>query len=288
MAKKNLFLHILSRFIPNKIMRKHSYEREYRKIQKSALGCLLKSNAGFKNLHKGQRCFVLGNGPSLSAVDLSLLKDEITFTVNDLYYHGQFDRINTTYHLFADPFYYIDLEATISKLLEKSEPRAIFLDRGACKTILEHAYQKKYPVSIYANGMEIEDLKYLPIDLCKMLPYFCTVVQSAIAIAVYMGFQEIYLLGCDCTGIINYIERKNGQEMTEYAFQLPKEVQTKQQQTVYITSEHIFYEWYHIFKSYRIIRDLLEGMQVKLINLTGSSILDSLEKGNLEDVIQSK
>lgn len=287
MKYKDLIIRILFRFIPNKIVRKYSYHKEYRKLMNSDLGVFLKANAVLKNSYKGKRCFILGNGPSLAGVNLFLLKDEVTFTVNDLYYHEDFDKINTTYHLFADPFYFKDLEATIKKLLEKSNPKTIFLDRSACKTILSNSLHKKYPISVYANGMEVEDMSFIPIDLCKMLPYFCTVVQSAIAIAVYMGFEEIYLLGCDCTGIINYIERMHGEEMSEYAFHLPKEDQ-KQQQSVMITSEHIFYEWHHIFKSYRILRTQLEQKNIKLVNLTGSSILDSLEKGNLEDVIQSK
>ncbi len=36
----------------------------------------------FKNRHAGKRCFVVGNGPSLQQLDMSLLRDEITFGSN--------------------------------------------------------------------------------------------------------------------------------------------------------------------------------------------------------------
>ena len=39
----------------------------------------------FKDIHKGQRCFIIGTGPSLNKTNLSLLKDEICFGVNTLY-----------------------------------------------------------------------------------------------------------------------------------------------------------------------------------------------------------
>src|ERR1044072_5448632 len=42
-------------------------------------GELLKRNEVFRNRHKGQRCFVLGNGPSLRNQDLTPLANEITF-----------------------------------------------------------------------------------------------------------------------------------------------------------------------------------------------------------------
>ena len=39
----------------------------------------------FKNKHDGQRCFIIGNGPSLTAEDLNLLKNEVTFAANRIY-----------------------------------------------------------------------------------------------------------------------------------------------------------------------------------------------------------
>ena len=37
------------------------------------------------NVHRGQRCFIVGNGPSLNQTDLSLLRGEYTFTTNRAY-----------------------------------------------------------------------------------------------------------------------------------------------------------------------------------------------------------
>ncbi|HJD45240.1 MAG TPA: hypothetical protein H9909_00215, partial [Candidatus Mediterraneibacter norfolkensis] len=55
-----------------------------------------------KNKHKGERCFVIGNGPSLTAEDLELLKGEITFAANRIYM--LFDRTDwrPTYYFCAD------------------------------------------------------------------------------------------------------------------------------------------------------------------------------------------
>ena len=35
-----------------------------------------------KDKYKGERCFILGNGPSLAKTDLSLLRNEYTFGLN--------------------------------------------------------------------------------------------------------------------------------------------------------------------------------------------------------------
>src|SRR5260221_13131801 len=41
--------------------------------------------AAFKDIHKGERAFIIGNGPSLKQTDLSKLKNEITFCMNRFY-----------------------------------------------------------------------------------------------------------------------------------------------------------------------------------------------------------
>ena len=41
--------------------------------------------AELKNVHKGQRAFIIGNGPSLKQIDLHKLKGEFTFGLNRIY-----------------------------------------------------------------------------------------------------------------------------------------------------------------------------------------------------------
>lgn len=38
-----------------------------------------------KNIHQGERCFIVGTGPSLSISDLEMLKGEVTFGTNRIY-----------------------------------------------------------------------------------------------------------------------------------------------------------------------------------------------------------
>ena len=39
----------------------------------------------YKNIHKGERCFIIGNGPSLNKTDVSKLKNEYCFGMNRIY-----------------------------------------------------------------------------------------------------------------------------------------------------------------------------------------------------------
>lgn len=59
-------------------MRAEMHEKVCRELSQEKLSSL-------KNAHRGKRCFILGNGPSLNRMDLSGLKDEFTFGTNRLY-----------------------------------------------------------------------------------------------------------------------------------------------------------------------------------------------------------
>ncbi|HEY0007112.1 MAG TPA: hypothetical protein VGB55_00165, partial [Tepidisphaeraceae bacterium] len=53
----------------------------------------------YHNKHAGQRCFILGNGPSLKQTDLTLLKNEVTFGLNRIYMNFDAMGYETTYHV---------------------------------------------------------------------------------------------------------------------------------------------------------------------------------------------
>ena len=56
----------------------------------------------YKDKHKGQRVFIIGNGPSLSKTDLNLIKNEVSFAMNriSLIYDKNIDW-RPTYYLFS-------------------------------------------------------------------------------------------------------------------------------------------------------------------------------------------
>ena len=61
--------------------------------------------AKLKDKHKGQRCFICGNGPSLSAEDLTKLHEmgEVTFATNRVYKIFPQTNWRPTYYVSEDP-----------------------------------------------------------------------------------------------------------------------------------------------------------------------------------------
>lgn len=145
-----------------------------------------------KNRHKGQRCFIIGNGPSLSATDLDTINrnNEISFAFNRIY------------HIFDDtdwrPTYYASQD---EKILHQSVDSV----NGFPAKIKFIPIERKWHDNIKPLNVQYFHLKHrltdnkphFSSDISRFIINSNTVVYTAMQIAVYMGIREIYLIGID-------------------------------------------------------------------------------------------
>ena len=59
-------------------------------------------NSELRNIHKGEKCYILGTGSSLNDFDFTLIKDEIVFGCNFLPFHKDFNKLNLNYYFEVD------------------------------------------------------------------------------------------------------------------------------------------------------------------------------------------
>lgn len=145
-----------------------------------------------KGIHVGKRCFIIGNGPSLTAGDLSRLQKnkEITFAFNRIYHI--FDKTEWR------PTYYISQD---EKMLAgcRNEVEKIQADIKFIPAEMEWYYDIQIsniqPFHILIKNKN--DYPEFSEDISKYIVNSKTVVYTAIQIAVYMGIKEIYLIGID-------------------------------------------------------------------------------------------
>lgn len=79
----------------------------------------LKNNHKYVNKYKGKRCFIIANGPSLNSQDLTLLKDEITFGVNNLMATNAYNQILPKFYTIVDSNFFNDDFEVLSDNLKK-------------------------------------------------------------------------------------------------------------------------------------------------------------------------
>lgn len=72
--------------------------------------------AALRDRHRGERCFILGNGPSLKRTDLSKLRNETTFGLNRIYLAFPEMGFETSYYLCVNDLVVEQTSADIQRL----------------------------------------------------------------------------------------------------------------------------------------------------------------------------
>lgn len=149
-----------------------------------------------KDKHKNQRCFIIGNGPSLNLIDLTKMKDEITFGVNAIYSNHEKMGFYPTYYTVEDIFVAEDRAHEINNYHESTKFFGNYLHY--CLTPDEQ--------TIWMNvQFKYDDRSKLPAfstDALRKLWTGGTVSYLNIQLAYYMGFSEVYLVGFDHSYVI--------------------------------------------------------------------------------------
>ncbi len=157
------------------------------------------SKLHLKNIHKGQRCFIIGNGPSLKSKDLELLKNEVTFAVNHIY--RIFDQTDwrPTYYIMIDTVHYPKIHEIINGIDAKMRfvPFQNAVLAGKVYDNITYFNQELHDTHVEDNRIVVDKPLTFSEDIEKGICCRYTVLYTAFQLAVYMGFSEIYLLGVD-------------------------------------------------------------------------------------------
>lgn len=213
-----------------------------------------------QNVHKGERCFIVATGPSINKTDFNLIKNETIFGVNTLYKTLDKIKIKCKYYLVSDRVIWndnskelMDINTTLflcyvasrqyfkTKTNSKKDP---FLIKGKKTISLLNSFPKDISKYVYVNGP--------------------TVVFIALQIAYYLGFKEVYLLGCDST--------YSGKAHFDGSAAPLKGTPEK---------EH----WDLVLKAYEVCKNVYEADNRKIYNATVGGCLETFERVSLEDIM---
>jgi hypothetical protein len=143
-----------------------------------------------KDKHGGQRCFVLGNGPSLRTQDLDRLKEEITFASNKIYLAFE----DTDWR----PTYYSVIDVLVAEN-NRFEIDGLNLTKVFEPNIMPF-FKKESAIwlnSLMAPQVNGEPEPRFSLDALDGVYGGCTVIYLQLQLAFYLGIREIYLIGVD-------------------------------------------------------------------------------------------
>lgn len=234
---------------------------------------LVAKNAAFRNIHQNERCFILGTGPSLGLLtsdQINILASETLFGVNSFYKADIASVLKPKYYGLTDDLYWKDWKRVFGEVIDKfSENPPIFITDPRARELIEglhlveraiYVYAKKYPTNTMSD------------ELTRNTYATMNVVSTSILVAIYMGFKEIYLLGCDYNAFCSAGRGHcydDEEELDGISYNLA-----------------FFLKYYWITTEFHyLIARLAKEKGIKIVNLAPASLLDAYPRKQVSEVL---
>ena len=228
--------------------------------------------AQYVNKHIGQRCFIIGNGPSISKMDLSLLEEEFTFGLNRIYLAFDKLRFVPTYYVCVNE---LVLKQFTSDIKELSMPKFLNWDYRSYFNNMNHS-----KTNFIKLNLSLSDRFNTSLD--NAFYSGGTVTYVAIQLAYIMGFSEIVLIGVDHSfvdkGTPNKVETRNSETDINHFHPNYFPKGTKWQLPDLLRSE----------LAYTLAKDKIEKAGKRILDATVRGKLDIFEKIEYSDLFRAK
>ena len=254
----------------------------------------MSNNKKIKDKHKGERCFIIGNGPSLKHSDLSKLSNEHVFTVNYMMKSKEFNILNPQYHLFFDPIVFglnpndNDDHEKIKLIAKTAEtnPDTTYIIPYRRKSNFDRLFPNHKFMYIY-NYKTYTPLLKNPSSLHRITPGFQNVILYAINTAIYLGFKEIYLLGIDMTGFLENFEYNKVNDQFGHLYSKTPEEKEKILQILAkkkIDNEFYLKTYGKTFEHLKIMQKNAMSNNVYLLNASEHGAIDFIPRIKYENI----
>ncbi|MGA1868145.1 MAG: 6-hydroxymethylpterin diphosphokinase MptE-like protein [bacterium] len=235
-----------------------------------------------KDIHKEKkRCFIIGNGSSINHHDLTKLKNEITFVTNGFILHKQYKLISPNYYCITDCSLFSDSDfSKLFRALAQSDLDTKFFFPLSSRAQIKRNTILKENAILFLDFIHrpIWEIKRISLDITKGVYSGDTIIiHFCLPLAYYMGFQTIYLLGCDC----NLGQCATDEKKERHFYNDSEHIGTQQ------TDEYHKSYWFNrVVASYRIAKEAFEADGREIYNAGYKGELEVFERVNYEELVQ--
>ncbi|KAF0109284.1 MAG: hypothetical protein FD146_328 [Anaerolineaceae bacterium] len=147
----------------------------------------LRQLTAMQDTHKGERCFIIGNGPSLRDTDLTKLSGEFTFGMNRIYLLFPELGFHTTYFVSVN---YLVIRQCAAEIMSLPMPKFI---PWSCRRDIGRPSAD----TIFLDLVGVRDRPGFYADPRQPIWHGATVTYVALQLAYFLGFGQAILIGVD-------------------------------------------------------------------------------------------
>lgn len=148
-----------------------------------------------RDRYAGERCFIVGNGPSLNKHDLSQLASEFTFGVNSIFLKTEETGFRPTFYMVEDSHV---IDDNLQAIIDFDATHKFFLSLYKSKIPpADNVYFLEGDLGFYRGTHPFGGIPRFSRDISEVVFAGQTVTYVNMQLAYYMGFSEVYLIGMD-------------------------------------------------------------------------------------------
>lgn len=220
----------------------------------------------WKDAFGGKRCWIIGNGPSLTVDDIEHLDKEITFASNRIYHLYDRTKWRPNFYVAFEPEF---IKANMDTISHIEVRDARFINNCGKQDMYETKdnYWLNCTCKFMLKKLTTENIEFSE-DISLRVNDAYSVTYTILQLAFYMGFSEIYLLGVD------HYKNNNQSESAHFYRDNKNEYKTP----TYL--EGIEYR-------YHLARQVAEKRGVKIFNATRGGNLEVFERVDTDSTLQT-
>ena len=259
---------------------KRAFSSNYREQIFSEIGKTdSKILAQLTNKYDGGRCFVIGNGPSLTVADLELIKGEVSFASNKIFLIYDETDWRPNFYSVEDRLVFEQCLDEIKELQgsQKLFPVQMFHNREPLSNVVRFPI---LPPNNWDTPLEDPNFPSFSPSFETGIAWGSTIVYTQIQMAIAMGFKEVCVLGLD------------------HSYTLGRTVEGEQGVMVHDGEQNHFHpkyrkpgeKWHspnlHVLDvSYAKAQAETQALDVQIINCSRKTALNTFRRESLESVL---
>ncbi|MCB0480902.1 MAG: hypothetical protein KDC83_05685 [Flavobacteriales bacterium] len=254
---------------------------------------VLARNKKLKGKYKGQKCFILGSGPSIKQENLSLLYGQNIMTQNNFHMHDEIGELKPKFHVVVPKYQSAQFDQDWVEWIRDMETRLpadclLFFGKNT-KYLIERETKMGERTFYHEQGLNPLFKTTTDCDISKRIMNVPTVITQCLMTAVYLGFSEIYILGMDLSQIVDFTSGKGRRDHVRWygVSKITRNQAEKDLEDSMLRSGDIYFQHYKLWRQLNMIDNYAISQNIQIANASEVGLLNVFPRVGLKEVIDT-